>query len=70
MIEEAKKKNRRQRSQRNKIVTSIGALLTAVIPVVESVERMVPGTVPPGTSVLAGTIGTAVLTVINHVWPR
>ena len=63
-------RNRRARSQRNKIVTGLGAALTGIVPVVEAVERVAPGTVPPGTSLILGTAGTALLTFINVVWPK
>ncbi len=60
------KTNRRARSQRNKIVST----LAGAAAVAQTVEQTLPGVVPAGFSMLTGQCLTFAALLVNQFWPK
>jgi hypothetical protein len=59
-------KNRRARSQRNKIVST----LTGAATVAAAAETAIPGILPPGSGVLTAQLLTFAALIANQFWPQ
>jgi len=57
---------KRQRSQRNKIVS----VITAVGGIATTLDQTVPGVVPPGVGTLIGQLCAAIALAVNQFWAK
>lgn len=56
----------RARQRRNKVATSTFAVIAGMLPTLQAAEAMAPGVIPPGTSVLVGSLLAGLGGIYNH----
>lgn len=63
------KTDRRARSQRNKIVTTLGSIATSAA-ALETVAVVAPVIVPPGVGAATAALAGFAATLVNIWWPK
>jgi hypothetical protein len=63
------KTNRRARSQRNKIVTTLGGVAASAASL-DAVSVVAPAIVPPGTGAAVAALCGMLATMVNVWWPK